>query len=437
MKNINTLLFSCILIFMGCSMKNTIVSNELKTIVKQLKISNSDTGGDLLRQLRDYAENGLSKAEGIYLLREAANQFPPHKIFDISQDLVYAADNSPSDDYISVIHDNFDKYNPRTQSAAIRLLAKLESKDAAKACIDLLDKSSKDMELYSLGSLTQNPRHINIFFPKILNHINNEKIQGIILEFILACFENDKIVDNNVKNEISNILIKIIGKHKELIFSAQNEEGISWMWEDNYIDKRFLLGLLLDILGYVDTLEAKHILNEYLNVYDPRLKMFALLGLIKYGEIPKESYIIDVVKSSECRYWFFSNLLELDKEYLIPKEYYTQEKIAESNMVNWLTYPTELGQPPDEIELMKTVSVNDSGEIYDYYLYRFKTNKPHWAAEDGWMAGISGGFPRSQSPTISSNGSTFSNFTKWDERTPQEHIEDIIGIIEEWREKKP
>jgi hypothetical protein len=35
-----------------------------------------------------------------------------------------------------------------------------------------------------------------------------------------------------------------------------------------------------------------------------------------------------------------------------------QEAFAESDMVNWLTYPTELGHVPDKIELMQVLTID-------------------------------------------------------------------------------
>jgi hypothetical protein len=105
-------------------------------------------------------------------------------------------------------------------------------------------------------------------------------------------------------------------------------------------------------------------------------------------------------------------------------------------MVNWLVYPTELNRLPDEIELMKVVAVDTGmpGGIYDYYLFRFRTKEPHWAAKDGWMAGVSGPYLRNDQPTMESLGETFSTFTKWEAKTPDEHVGDTRELMKRWRE---
>ena len=105
-------------------------------------------------------------------------------------------------------------------------------------------------------------------------------------------------------------------------------------------------------------------------------------------------------------------------------------------MVNWLVYPTELGRVPDEIELMKVVPIDTglAGGIYDYYLFRFRTLEPHWAAKNGWIAGVSGPFHRQASPTVHALGHTFSTFTKWEAMHPDDHVGDISELKKSWRE---
>jgi hypothetical protein len=72
--------------------------------------------------------------------------------------------------------------------------------------------------------------------------------------------------------------------------------------------------------------------------------------------------------------------------------------------------------------------------IYDYYLFRFRTKEPHWAAKDGWIAGVSGPYLRKDEPTTEPLGGTFSTFTKWDAKTPEEHVGDIRELMKRWRE---
>jgi len=61
---------------------------------------------------------------------------------------------------------------------------------------------------------------------------------------------------------------------------------------------------------------------------------------------------MDIAANSETRNWFYNALVKMGRSEIYPEEYRNQKSFAESNMVEWLVYPTELGRMPDEIELM-------------------------------------------------------------------------------------
>ena len=73
--------------------------------------------------------------------------------------------------------------------------------------------------------------------------------------------------------------------------------------------------------------------------------------------------------------------------------------------------------------------------IYDYYLFRFERQEPHWAAKDGGLPVSPGPTSRMDQPTTASLGDTFSTFTKWDAKTPENTLgytrtdEEVEGII--------
>ena len=111
------------------------------------------------------------------------------------------------------------------------------------------------------------------------------------------------------------------------------------------------------------------------------------------------------------RNWFYNALDNMNRLELFPEEYVSQEKFAESNMVDWLCYPTELGREPDEIEL----DIFEDSK-YEFYLFRFRSDSEGWK-EKGWMAGLAGPFKAEEIPTINSSGYTFSRFDEWDSKS--------------------
>ena len=115
-------------------------------------------------------------------------------------------------------------------------------------------------------------------------------------------------------------------------------------------------------------------------------------------------------------------LAEFKKEGLFPSEFNTFEKAAESKITTWLEYPTELDTIPSRLELIKKLELSDSGILYTYYAFRFKTEEPHWAAKDGWMIAIVGPYLKDSKP-YDWTGGTFSAFKKTTETTPEKEVE--------------
>src|SRR5262249_28755248 len=123
----------------------------------------------------------------------------------------------------------------------------------------------------------------------------------------------------------------------------------------------------------------------------------------------------------------FEHFWAVDEPERHPIKYGTQSALAESDMVRWLIYPTELGCAPDEIEEIAVLPLSTDDEIADLYVYRFRTFAPHWGAEKGWMVGWSGPSLRSEQPTTCGLGRTFSHFEPFDPET----IDDYLAGLQE------
>jgi len=110
----------------------------------------------------------------------------------------------------------------------------------------------------------------------------------------------------------------------------------------------------------------------------------------------------------------FQLLHDFHKLDLFPPEYLTIVKSAESNLANWLEFPTELAACPDELEHIKRVTIDFDGQnnFVHYEVFKYKVNAPHWAAKDGWLLGVVGPYFDHSKPydfphaTFSRTGST-------------------------------
>ncbi len=206
--------------------------------------------------------------------------------------------------------------------------------------------------------------------------------------------------------------------------------GKNWIW-DNYTYQiiRIHFGLMLDMFGYINTQKSNEILKGALKLEDNNLKLFAALSLIRLDEKVAPEVLENIAADDEDRLPLSVNLLGMQKGGLFPDKYNTQELLAQSDMVIWLIYPTELGRTPDEIAFEKKQRVEENGEQMDYYLFKFRSTDTAFA-NDGWMAGVSGGYLVKDEPTPYAMGSTFSSFEKWEAKTPEQHLESITGLLD-------
>ena len=95
-------------------------------------------------------------------------------------------------------------------------------------------------------------------------------------------------------------------------------------------------------------------------------------------------------------------------------------------MVRWLTFPSELGTVPDEIELMAVVREESAGVLAEQYLFRF-TDGSGTA-----YAGTSPNYLTSEAPSWDSYGSAFSRFDEWDQMSQDEHVAAIQENLRAW-----
>ncbi len=118
---------------------------------------------------------------------------------------------------------------------------------------------------------------------------------------------------------------------------------------------------------------------------------------------------------------------------LFPSKYLTREAMAEADLVVWLNHPNELGTVPDEMELMATLPVPAAGfEGQQYFLFRYRMSPPHWAAEDGWLAGVAGPYPV-DGPVVPGASGTFSRFEPYDSKSAEEHVRTTHQVVVERR----
>jgi hypothetical protein len=198
----------------------------------------------------------------------------------------------------------------------------------------------------------------------------------------------------------------------------------SWVEATTYQELRLETEVLLDALGYLDTEEGERALRRGLALMDARLKYFAASALLRRNKSVDDASLHAIAADEEHRARLFGTLAERGETHRLPVAVRTQEALARSEMVRWLTYPTELGCVPTEIELMKRVRDGDD----DWFVFRFRS-------DEKWLAGIAGPFTVANEPTATANGGTFSDFQVADSATAEGHAERIQGVMDRARAK--
>ncbi|HLZ17359.1 MAG TPA: hypothetical protein VKQ08_09980 [Cyclobacteriaceae bacterium] len=119
-----------------------------------------------------------------------------------------------------------------------------------------------------------------------------------------------------------------------------------------------------------------------------------VLRLAANEEIPGED-LLQVARDPALRCGLFKMLEAYDKAELFPALYLTLEKGAEGYLVNWLEFPTELGNAPDEIEILALITHESD---FEYYAFKYRSQLPRWARQRDWMIGISGPYQKNSRP---------------------------------------
>lgn len=111
-----------------------------------------------------------------------------------------------------------------------------------------------------------------------------------------------------------------------------------------------------------------------------------------------EADILPLAENPSTRHALFGILEGFGRKDLFPLTFDTLEKSAESFLVNWLEFPTELNACPDEIEFYETISLEEDGKLLEYFVFRFKKSPPPPGFSDGWILGVAGPYQKDSRP---------------------------------------
>lgn len=393
-------------------------------------------------ELEQIADKGLSLQDATFLIHAATENYPDDKgspWHNSAASLIELATKSKDAKLLAPLREVFDQLKPPEKAAVMDYLIQLNTNESLKWFAELFPRQADQLHWYPSTSKALAAALPNeILLPAVWESLKHENTVGIGVSALLDAV-NDRHLRDSVITENQARIVEayhpLLAKLSQIAARANSTGTGDYRWEDDYQRVLDVAEYFPDLLGYAGP-AAQQILRDTLALDDPRMSFFAIRSLLQMHQDPPQAAIERVAADDEMRNMLYESLVKNHAEKRFPEKYHTQEAFARSEMVHWLVYPTELGRPPNDIELMKVTDISTQDGIYSYYLFRFRTTGKHEAAKDGWMAGLAGGYKKVNAPTTSSSGDTFSKFERFDAKTPDEHIRDITDLIKDhWKKR--
>lgn len=148
-------------------------------------------------------------------------------------------------------------------------------------------------------------------------------------------------------------------------------------------------------LSCIHTFEAASVESEY------RARVAPIDEALAAGRAPDPALVTELARDRVTRAYLVEVLDARGRMDLLPAEQASIDARAEADLARWLVYPTELDAAPAEMELAAVARLEDPGRGPVRYLaFRFTAPAGHWAADRGWMFGISGPWPLEETGSL-------------------------------------
>lgn len=162
------------------------------------------------------------------------------------------------------------------------------------------------------------------------------------------------------------------------------------------------LELLADVSKYFASENVVSALLDLLQLGHNHINYYAVDTLYQLGQAVPQAVITALANDLEYANLTYNLLQQQGKTDLFPAACVTEEYLAKSDLVHWLTYPTELGQVPDAIEYIGKVKYLFKKEVFHVFKFRSDSDTLDEELKGKWLIGWS-----------SNEGGTFSNFDEY------------------------
>lgn len=240
-------------------------------------------------------------------------------------------------------------------------------------------------EMYKLDKITIEDAKKTI---EVVNSLTDEYQKGLFFQGILNYEKNINKFTVEAKTEITNYV------------SSEMER---YLKKDNLTEDEINnLEIASDICQHFINDKIISSLKQILNLPHNNIRYHAVGTLISCNQLVPTSVISELAQDLNYAYLTYCLLKNHNLTNIFPKEFANPEYLAKSDLVYWLTYPTELGKVPDEIVFLGSVKVKRE----QFYVFKYKSDSDNLSDDlkNEWLIGWS-----------SDEGGTFSNFDKLSE----------------------
>ena len=162
------------------------------------------------------------------------------------------------------------------------------------------------------------------------------------------------------------------------------------------------------------------LLYKALEITKTETKLFALKTLAETDkELPVDA-VKEVMDDPSCAVVLYLTLKKLNKLEVLPEEYKSEDYISRSDLIRWLSFPSELGKAPTELEYLGEKKIRRK----TFRIFRFKSDSENLSENlrgkwlIGWSAYDCGG-----------TFSTYAEYEKYEKKTPEKTLANIAKKI--------
>ena len=180
------------------------------------------------------------------------------------------------------------------------------------------------------------------------------------------------------------------------------ESELRRLMELDTTDARNALELIADICKHFGDSRIMAALTDLLQLGHSHINFYAVDSLLTLGADVSQSVIHALAHDMVYANLTYGILQRHGKTSLFPANCTAKEYLAKSDLIHWLTYPTELGKVPDEIEYIGRIKYLFKKEVFHVFKFRSDSDTLRDNLKNQWLIGWS-----------SNEGGTFSNFDEY------------------------